>query len=315
MIGLFVTVAIKGKWKAALPFIIALFVFCGVAMFFSPLMSFIKSFEEIISLSDLESLGTDKPLLSVLVLALFFGSIIFAFVSTATKKKRDKRKIQDEFKKQENNRIYEYHNSEYYKQTRIPYEYLLNDRGKMGEFLIYLSLKNKVSENSRFLFNLYLPKDNGETSEIDVLLIDSTGLYVFESKNYNGWIFGSPTMLKWTQEFGNKEKHRFYNPILQNKKHCEVLSSTIGISRQTIFSFIVFGDDCTFRTELNDTKEYRILFMQELPIDVPQIIASKPQVLSSDDIQSIFNQLYPFTQVSDEVKEKHKEDILEEYVN
>ena len=36
----------------------------------------------------------------------------------------------------------------------------------------------------RFLFNCYLPKQDGEKTEIDVIFLHESGIYVFESKNY-----------------------------------------------------------------------------------------------------------------------------------
>lgn len=38
------------------------------------------------------------------------------------------------------------------------------------------------------LRNLQIPKDNGDTSEIDVVYITQKGIFVFESKDYSGWI-------------------------------------------------------------------------------------------------------------------------------
>ena len=44
-------------------------------------------------------------------------------------------------------------------------------------------------------------------------MIHEKGIFVFESKNYSGWIFGSADQLNWTQSLQNGEKHHFYNPI------------------------------------------------------------------------------------------------------
>ena len=43
----------------------------------------------------------------------------------------------------------------------------------------------------------------GRTSEIDLLMIHEKGIFVFESKNYSGWIFGSADQLHWTQSLQN----------------------------------------------------------------------------------------------------------------
>lgn len=64
--------------------------------------------------------------------------------------------------------------------------------GKLGEVLTAKELKyvQLFGRKGRILRNIYVPKDNGETSEIDLLYITQKGIFVFESKNYSGWIFG-----------------------------------------------------------------------------------------------------------------------------
>ena len=50
-------------------------------------------------------------------------------------------------------------------------------------------------------------------------MIHEKGIFVIESKNYSGWIFGNERDKKWTQVLANGDKNYFFNPILQNKIH------------------------------------------------------------------------------------------------
>ena len=79
----------------------------------------------------------------------------------------------------------------YYQITKNSYSTLKNDKGKYGEYLIYMSLRHLESSDEKFLFNVFIPKGKDITTEIDVLLICPKGLLVFECKNYSGWIFGN----------------------------------------------------------------------------------------------------------------------------
>ena len=63
------------------------------------------------------------------------------------------------------------------------------NRGNYGEFLTFSYLE-KLDGYHKLLTNLYIPKQDGSTTEIDLIMISETGIYVFESKNYSGWIFG-----------------------------------------------------------------------------------------------------------------------------
>ena len=83
-------------------------------------------------------------------------------------------------------------------------EYRLMALGKYAlakEYLTYRYLRKFEKAGAKFLFNVYIPKENEETTEIDVLMISCKGLFVFESKNYGGWIFGSDNQKYWYQTF------------------------------------------------------------------------------------------------------------------
>ena len=93
--------------------------------------------------------------------------------------------------------------------------------GRHGEKLTERELKlvRFFGRKGKTLRNVYIPKDNGETSEIDVVYITQKGIFVFESKNYSGWIFGDEKDTYWTVMLPNRQKNRFYNPIKQNRTH------------------------------------------------------------------------------------------------
>ena len=97
--------------------------------------------------------------------------------------------------------------------------------GKIGEAYTAPELKllNLLGRKGKVLRNVYIPKDNNETSEVDVLFITQKGIFVIESKNYSGWIFGSENQYKWTMMLPNKETHSFYNPIKQNQTEVEAV--------------------------------------------------------------------------------------------
>lgn len=126
----------------------------------------------------------------------------------------------------------EYKNGSYYQITKLPYHSVKHDIGRYGEYLTYKYLKQFESNGAKFLFNVYIPKENGETTEIDVLMICSNGIFVFESKNYSGWIFGSESQKNWYQTLpsgrGRSHKEHFYNPIMQNRSHIKYLKAFLN---------------------------------------------------------------------------------------
>ncbi|MCR8923134.1 NERD domain-containing protein [Dasania sp. GY-MA-18] len=64
-------------------------------------------------------------------------------------------------------------------------------KGLFGELQINLLLKLFLSKNKYHLFNnVTLASEDGST-QIDHLLISKYGVFVIETKNMKGWIFGS----------------------------------------------------------------------------------------------------------------------------
>ncbi len=144
----------------------------------------------------------------------------------------------------------EYKKTSYYQITKHPLVAVRFNIGRYGEYLTYKHLKKYEEQGAKLLFNVYIPKENGETSEIDVMMIHKKGIFVFESKNYSGWIFGNETQKTWTQVLpagkGRSHKESFYNPILQNQSHIRHLKAFLGESIETK-SIIVFSERCTLK--------------------------------------------------------------------
>ena len=72
---------------------------------------------------------------------------------------------------------------------------------------------------------------------------------IFEVNDYKGWVFGTVYKPQWTQtlDYG-KIKHRFYNPILQNKKHIEDLKKQLKqFENIPFYSIIVFYGDSVLK--------------------------------------------------------------------
>lgn len=63
--------------------------------------------------------------------------------------------------------------------------------GKIGEMKIEneLNLVKLLGRKGKTLRNIYVPTEDEGTSEMDAAFITQEGIFVFESKNYSGWIF------------------------------------------------------------------------------------------------------------------------------
>jgi len=98
-------------------------------------------------------------------------------------------------------------------------------KGFIGELtirfiLLFLNKKEyKVLNNVRVFHN-------GIMAQIDHVVVSRFGVFVIETKNYYGWIFGSENAYQWKQVIFNNT-YEFYNPIRQNLGHIKALQANL----------------------------------------------------------------------------------------
>ncbi len=204
-----------------------------------------------------------------------------------------------------------YKRSRYYQETHTSFLKVYFDKGLYGEYRTYLQLKN-ISGKPCFLFNVYVPKENKETVEIDCIMIHETGIYVFESKNYSGWIFGNETRRKWTQVLNKSKKTYFFNPILQNNVHIKWLKNLIK-EEIPFYSYIVFSERCTLKKIDLKSNQHVVIKRNQLLKEINTRILKSTIVLNSSQIQNIYKLLSLYTNVSDSTKKEHIEVLQNKY--
>ncbi|MEG1947342.1 MAG: NERD domain-containing protein [Lachnospiraceae bacterium] len=208
---------------------------------------------------------------------------------------------------------HQFKQTSYYKITRNSFSSTRHDLGRNGEYLTYKNLKNYEKNGGKFLFNCYLPKENGETTEIDVLLIDKDGVFVFESKNYSGWIFGDEKCKTWTQMLpqnkGHAHKEYFLNPIMQNQLHIRWLKKQIE-EEIPVHSVIVFSERCMLKKVSVESSDIFVINRDEIVSTVKKIGKRQKDKLTTEEISSIYELLYPYTQATEAQKEQHIANIV-----
>lgn len=124
-------------------------------------------------------------------------------------------------------------------------------KGKVGEFAVQMHVKLYLNENYVLLNDCTLPDDLSGTTQIDHILLSPYGIFVIETKNYKGWIFGGEHQKMWMQKIF-KNSYKFQNPIHQNYKHIKVLEQVLEdvVDLNFIHSAIVFMPDCEFKTQM-----------------------------------------------------------------
>src|ERR1044071_6399221 len=92
------------------------------------------------------------------------------------------------------------------------YRFQVRTGQNRGEAAVHkVIVANFHSPQYHLLNNLTIPFQDG-TTQIDHILISTKGIFVIETKNYSGWIFGDDKSKQWMQVI-YRVKNRFQNPI------------------------------------------------------------------------------------------------------
>ncbi|ARK30149.1 nuclease-related domain-containing protein [Halalkalibacter krulwichiae] len=186
-----------------------------------------------------------------------------------------------------------------------PFWQTLLNKGNYGEYLTFKQLK-KLEGYQKVMMNLYIPKKDGLTTEVDLVLIAETGIYVFESKNYSGWIFGDEKNKNWTQSLGKRKKYSFFNPIWQNEGHIRALQTKVGVNDKDLYkSYIVFSERCTLKTINLRSPGVKVVKRNELLQTIRDDINSREKRLTPRMIDHIYSKLQKYVSVDEVIKKVH----------
>lgn len=162
------------------------------------------------------------------------------------------------------------------------------ERGTYSERNLVLKLLKNGIPSQTIFHDLYLRKSNGNFSQIDLVVVTTAGIIVFEVKDYSGWIFGKGFQEQWTQvlAFG-KQKYRFYNPIMQNNKHIvDLRNSRRQFANIPFYSVIVFDGDCELK-DISFVPDGTFVVRTERVLEVIRIIQTNESAPYTDKYEVI----------------------------
>ena len=135
-------------------------------------------------------------------------------------------------------------------------------KGYYGEYLVFSEIYQNVIGDAKILMNLQVPTPDGKITEIDLLLLHESGIYIFEMKHYKGTIYGDDNGKIWTQYFRTVKNQHFNNPIHQNQYHVEAIKEMFP--SLPVQSCIVFTNpECELRVTVN-SKDVKVCSIHAL---------------------------------------------------
>jgi restriction system protein len=156
-------------------------------------------------------------------------------------------------------------------------------KGMLGETLVKLAAKLRLPTDTYHpIHNVTLPTPDGST-QIDHIFVSRFGIFVVETKNMKGWIFGGENQGQWTQKVF-KSSFKFQNPLRQNYKHIKALESALAVSPEAIHSIVAFVGDSTFKSPMPTNVTHGGGY-------ITYIKSFRDQVLSESEVQKVVDQI------------------------
>lgn len=172
------------------------------------------------------------------------------------------------------------------------------EKGKRGEESVQ-NILSQLPKGYAVLSDVVIATERG-TTQIDHIVISQYGVFVIETKNYSGSIYGNDNQRQWTQvivtdviyrrkwykTYTYVTKNNFYNPVKQSLGHLfEVKKNLSEWQNLKIYPIIVFTGDADIS---NVHSNYSVIYDSEL---VSTIISHQTMCLSEDEVIRVIDRL------------------------
>ena len=108
--------------------------------------------------------------------------------------------------------------------------------GFFGELWCKEELNKLPKDKYKVINNLFIEVNNNY-HQIDHIVISIYGIFVIETKQYNGYFTGSKYDYKWIRHIG-KKKMEYTNPIRQNYGHVKSIVELLNINESNVYNLV-----------------------------------------------------------------------------
>ncbi len=156
-------------------------------------------------------------------------------------------------------------------------------KGKRGEKRMAAFLSFLPKKEYRIINDLLL-QSGGHSTQIDHVVVSVYGVFVIETKYYQGWIYGGENSEFWTQNiYGTKNQLR--NPLWQNQGHIKAIMRLIDEPGMIpIYNIVAFSSQATLKID----RSLPVLYWRQV---VRYIKSYKEPVMSQAYAEEIYKTL------------------------
>jgi hypothetical protein len=198
-------------------------------------------------------------------------------------------------------------------------------KGMYGEYGVNKILKKIALKTGGLEMHDFMVEDSRSSSQIDHMLLTQKALYVIETKNYKGMIFGSLTQQNWTMTVKhvnkkksksgkvykrtNISKHSFYNPVKQNQTHINKLNALTDISKTIpVYNIVVFCKRATLNAQIASDNTY-VINSKELLSTIDSIESSLDSTLTLNQHIDFVDTLFDINITDKKARKAHVKNI------
>lgn len=183
-------------------------------------------------------------------------------------------------------------------------------KGSLGEKEIgwELGIHSLLGKHGKVFKNLYVPAPGNKTSEIDLLFLCQKGIFVIESKNVKGFVYGSEWQQNWTVLLFGGTKNLLYNPIKQNATHVKRLQTylkELGFEAVPYQNVVIFSDQANLDNVTWMDSNTKVLQVRGLSSYLNEIWKEREYMLTKEQVNELSKALEPLTKASKTTKEDH----------
>ncbi len=156
------------------------------------------------------------------------------------------------------------------------------------------------------VYNDLLVRNGNHTTQVDHIVISRYGVFVLETKNVHGKVYGGGNAEFWKQylpapgyvRYGFTQEHQLRNPIWQNDGHIKTLRKLVFGNDIPIYGIVIFPND----TYINVKAEQPVLNMCNV---VPYIKQYQDVVLSSDQMGFYRRRIFEVISTAESDRKEH----------
>lgn len=187
-------------------------------------------------------------------------------------------------------------------------------KGEIGEYKIDIQL-SQFPKEYKSISDLLIKNSKAKSgySQIDHVVITPYGVFVIETKNYQGTVYGGKERKTWSVN----GKYNMMNPFIQNYGHIQALKAIVGDIDEKIISIVSFTKRCTFKVDL----DYRKISSNELivyDVELSEFINRKVAVIklqhrepmiSGEVIENIYQDIVAANITDPDIRKSHTDKL------